>query len=75
VNLAHKIPALRCWRFAAETLDAAASFVKEIHRISSPSARSHGWLPSLSKRISLNRYHHLLTTFWGWRDKQLPDGQ
>jgi hypothetical protein len=35
--------------FSGGTLDAAASFVKEIHRISSPSARSHGWLPSLSK--------------------------
>jgi|SRR5271163_2277312 len=21
-----------------------------------------------------SRYHHLLKTFWGWRDKQLPDG-
>jgi hypothetical protein len=22
----------------------------------------------------LCRFHHLLKTFWGWRDKQLPDG-
>lgn len=21
-----------------------------------------------------SRYHHLVKTFWGWRDKQLPDG-
>jgi hypothetical protein len=21
-----------------------------------------------------SRYHHLLKTFWGWRDQQLPDG-
>jgi hypothetical protein len=20
------------------------------------------------------RHHHLLKTFWGWRDQQLPDG-
>ena len=25
------------------------------------------------KRTSANRCHHLLKTFWGWRDKQLPD--
>jgi hypothetical protein len=21
-----------------------------------------------------SRYHHPLKTFWGWQDKQLPDG-
>ena len=21
-----------------------------------------------------NRYHHLIKTFWGWGDQQLPDG-
>ncbi|OBB89330.1 hypothetical protein A5760_01970 [Mycobacterium colombiense] len=21
-----------------------------------------------------SRYHHLVKTFWGWRDQQLPDG-
>ncbi len=26
-----------------------------------------------TKCTSRNRYHHLLKTFWGWRDKQLPD--
>jgi hypothetical protein len=25
------------------------------------------------KRTSASRCHHLLKTFWGWRDKQLPD--
>jgi len=25
------------------------------------------------KRTSANRYHHLIKTFWGWRDQQLPD--
>jgi hypothetical protein len=24
--------------------------------------------------ISANRCHHLVKTFWGWRDQQLPDG-
>jgi hypothetical protein len=32
----------------------------------------------LNKRFpkcsSASRCHHLLKTFWGWRDKQLPDG-
>jgi hypothetical protein len=26
------------------------------------------------KRTSANRCHHLLKTFWGWLDQQLPDG-
>jgi hypothetical protein len=26
------------------------------------------------KRSSTNRTHHLLKTFWGWRDTQLSDG-
>ncbi|WP_313959971.1 hypothetical protein [Mycobacterium deserti] len=26
------------------------------------------------KRSSANRNHHLLKTFWGWRDQQSPDG-
>jgi hypothetical protein len=26
------------------------------------------------KRTSAIRCHHLVKTFWGWRDKQLPDG-
>jgi hypothetical protein len=26
------------------------------------------------KRPSCIRFHHLVKTFWGWRDKQLPDG-
>lgn len=26
------------------------------------------------KCSSRNRCHHLLKTFWGWRDQQLPDG-
>jgi hypothetical protein len=28
----------------------------------------------LLKGSSLIRCHHLLKTFWGWRDRQLPDG-
>jgi hypothetical protein len=27
-----------------------------------------------SKCSSASRYHHLLKTFWAWRDKQLPNG-
>jgi hypothetical protein len=26
------------------------------------------------KRTSAIRTHHLVKTFWGWRDQQLPDG-
>ncbi|ORB42312.1 hypothetical protein BST39_09985, partial [Mycobacterium paraseoulense] len=26
------------------------------------------------KRSSASRTHHLVKTFWGWRDQQLPDG-
>jgi hypothetical protein len=26
------------------------------------------------KGILASRYHHLIKTFWGWRDQQLPDG-
>jgi hypothetical protein len=26
------------------------------------------------KSSSRSRCHHLLKTFWGWRDRQLPDG-
>jgi hypothetical protein len=27
-----------------------------------------------SKGSSCNRCHHLVKTFWGWLDQQLPDG-
>jgi hypothetical protein len=30
--------------------------------------------PHLLKCSSPNRCHHLIKTFWGWRDQQLPDG-
>jgi hypothetical protein len=41
--------------------------------VSSPSRRLTGRarLPDSNSR---NRCHHLVTTFWGWRDQQLPKG-
>jgi hypothetical protein len=30
--------------------------------------------PCRLKCSSANRCHHLLKTFWGWRDQQPPDG-
>jgi hypothetical protein len=35
---------------------------------------AHGGLTHPSNLKSLCRKHHLLKTFWGWRDKQLADG-
>jgi hypothetical protein len=35
--------------------------------------RDGGWTHA-SNLKALCRKHHLLKTFWGWRDKQLPDG-
>ena len=37
-------------------------------------ARSDGGATHASNLKCLCRMHHLLKTFWGWRDKQLPDG-
>jgi hypothetical protein len=31
-------------------------------------------LKQLSECSSANRYHHLIKTFWGWAEQQLPDG-
>ena len=33
-----------------------------------------GGPPHASNLKALCRHHHLLKTFWGWRDQQLPDG-
>lgn len=35
---------------------------------------SEGGATHSSNLKSLCRLHHLMKTFWGWRDKQLPDG-
>jgi len=37
-------------------------------------AYSEGGRTHASNLKALCRKHHLLKTFWGWRDKQLPDG-
>jgi hypothetical protein len=37
-------------------------------------AHSDGGPTHASNLKCLCRFHHLLKTFWGWRDRQLPDG-
>ena len=37
-------------------------------------AYADGGATHASNLKCLCRFHHLLKTFWGWRDKQLPDG-
>ena len=37
-------------------------------------ARADGGATHASNLKCLCRFHHLLKTFWGWRDRQLPDG-
>jgi hypothetical protein len=39
-----------------------------------PPSICRGELPKRLKHTSDFRYHHLVKTFWGWHEKQLPDG-